>query len=72
MQDIRFNNDAHILNSFDDKIYIIDVKVNGLKIGVSIQCFQGRPQQVCLCILHCDVECFDCTNNVYFQCSAVL
>ena len=63
------------MNLFDNKIYIIDVKVNGLKInlkiGVSIQCFRRRPQQVHLCTLHCDVECFDwptkTTNNVYFQ-----
>ena len=34
MQDIRFNN-AHIyiLNLYDNKIYIIDVKVNGLKFS---------------------------------------
>ena len=31
MQDNRFNNDAFILNLFDNKIYIIQVKVNGLK-----------------------------------------
>ena len=34
MQDIRFNNDTfnHILKLFDNKIYIIDVKLNRLKI----------------------------------------
>ena len=60
MQDNRFNNDAFILNLFDNKIYIIQVKVNGLKInlkiGVSIQCFRRHPQQVRLCVLHSDVE----------------
>ena len=65
MQDIWFNNDA--LNLFDNKIYIIGVKVNGLKInlkmGVSIQCFRRRPQHVRLCVLHCDVECFDCNRR---------
>ena len=45
------------------KSFLIDVKVNGLKInlniGVSIQCFRRRPQQVPLRTLHCDVEYFD-------------
>ena len=62
MQDIRFNNDACIY-LFDNRIYKIDVKVNGLlinmTIGISIQCFRQRPQQVRLYILYCDVECFD-------------
>ena len=56
----------YLLNSFDNEIYIIDVKVNGLKInlknGVLIQCFRRRPQQVRLCVLHCDVECFKTTT----------
>ena len=34
MKDIKFNNDAFIL--FDNNIYIIDVKVNGLKINMLI------------------------------------
>ena len=67
MQDIIFNNDAYILNLFDNKFYKIDVKVNklkiNLKIGVSIQCFRGHPQQVRLCTLHCDVKCFDCNRR---------
>ena len=69
----------------DNKIYIIDVKLNRpkiiLKIGVSIQCFRQRQQQVCLCVLHCDVECFDCNgrkpqtmyiSNLASWCSAIL
>ena len=36
MQDIIFNNDAYILNLFDKKIYLIDVKVNGLKVNLKI------------------------------------
>ena len=65
------------MNLFDDKMYIIDVKVNvlkiNLKIGVSIQCFRRRPQQVRLCVLHCDVERTKTTNNVYFQsCQLIL
>ena len=50
----------YLLNSFDNEIYIIDVKVYGLKnnvtIGVSIQYFRRRPQQARLCTLQCDVE----------------
>ena len=46
------------MNLFDNKIYIIDVKANGLKIhlkiGDSIQCFRRRPQRVRLCTLHCN------------------
>ena len=68
MQDIRFNNDA----LKDNKIYIFDVKVNGLKInlkiGVLIQCFRRRPQQVRLSVLHCDVECFDCYGRKHKRC----
>ena len=69
MQDIRFNNDAfiYILNLFDNQIYIIDIKVNGLKINlkfrVSIQCFRRPLQQVRLCTLHCNVECFYCNRR---------
>ena len=37
------------------------------KIGVSIQCFRWRPQQLRLCILHCDVERMKTTNDLYFQ-----
>ena len=86
MQDIRFNNDAFIYGVIlNNKIYIIDVKVNGLKINlkivVSIQCYRRRPQHVCLCTLLCDVECFDCNrrkpktmynSNLASSCSAVL
>ena len=54
-------------------MYIIDVKVNvlkiNLKIGVSIQCFQRRPQLDRLCVLHCDVE----RTKTYFQsCQLIL
>ena len=52
MQDIRFKMTHLYIDLFVNKIYIIDVKVNGLKInlkiGVSFQCFRRRPQQVCL------------------------
>ena len=36
MQDITFNNNAFI---FDNKIYINDVKVNGLKINLKTNVF---------------------------------
>ena len=53
MEDIRLKKkNIFILNLFDNEIYIIDVKVNGLKInlkiGVSIECFRPRPQQIAL------------------------
>ena len=37
------------------------------EIGISIPCFPRLPQQVSLRPLHCDVECFDCKSDVYFQ-----
>ena len=54
---------------------------NQLWKGISIQCFWGRPQQVNLRPLHCDLECFDCDrwksqtmyiSNLASECSAVL
>ena len=66
------------MNSFDNKIFIIDVKVNGLKInlkiGVSIQCFRQSPEQVHLLHITLWRRMFQMktTVDVYFQCSAVL
>ena len=40
-------------------VYTSGVKLDFEK-GISIQCFQRRPQQVSLRQLHRDVECFDC------------
>ena len=38
--------------------------ISGLKLnyemGILIQCFGRSPQQVSLCPLHCDVDCYDC------------
>ena len=43
------------------------VNTSGLKLNfekeMSIQCFRRRPQQVRVCTLHCDVECFDCNQR---------
>ena len=36
-----------------------ELKLNFEK-GISIHCFQRRPQKVNLRPLHCDVKCFDC------------
>ena len=63
-----YNNSAFIYGVFlNNKIYITDVKQNGLKIKlkivVSIQCYRRRPQHVRLCTLLCDVVCFDCNRR---------
>ena len=59
------------MNLFDNKMYIIDVKVNGLKInmkiGVSIQCFRRRPQHVALWRLMFWLWQIKIANDVYFQ-----
>ena len=54
MQDITFNNNAFI---FDNKIYIKDVKVNGLKINLKTNVFDDvRNKFVSAhCILTLDV-----------------
>ena len=44
------------MNLFDIKIYIIDVKVNGLKINFSTTSATSSV----FALLHCDVDCFDC------------
>ena len=55
-------------------MYIIDVKVNGLKInmkiGVSIQCFRRRPQQVALWRWMFWLWQIKIANDVYFQVNA--
>ena len=38
------------MNLFDNKIY---------SKWIESLCCRRRPQQVSLCVLHCDVECFD-------------
>ena len=37
-----------------------------IEIGLSVICFQRRPQQVCLRQLHCDVECFEIHKRCIF------